>query len=166
MTIINQSSIDDYNMFIDQATGVTIYESLYAILLKISKISFSVSLNHLLKFVMTHLEQCRCRYSAADFIKLFSAQLTLTLAYCLKQGILKGEVSLYHWPPVWLVWNQLYDNWQILFLFAKQANPNQSNRRSMVQWYFPLLVFPALSFDSGYAAGGITYTAKVLWNWQ
>jgi len=28
-----------------------------------------------------------------------------------QQGILKGEVSLYHWPPVWLVWNQLYDNW-------------------------------------------------------
>jgi hypothetical protein len=22
----------------------------------------------------------------------------------LVQGILKGEVSLYHWPPVWLVW--------------------------------------------------------------
>jgi hypothetical protein len=31
-------------------------------------------------------------------------------------GILKGEVSLYHWPPVWLVWNQVYDNWQI-FVF-------------------------------------------------
>ncbi len=29
----------------------------------------------------------------------------------LHQGILKGEVSLYHWPPVWLVWNQLYDDW-------------------------------------------------------
>ncbi len=54
------------------------------------------------------------------------------------QGILKGEVSLYCWPPVWLVWNQLYDYWQFLFLFEKQANPNQSNRRSMVQWYFPL----------------------------
>ncbi len=54
------------------------------------------------------------------------------------QGILKGEVSLYHWPPVWLVWNQLYDKWQILFLFAKHTNPNQSNRRSMVLWYFPL----------------------------
>jgi hypothetical protein len=25
-----------------------------------------------------------------------------------------------------------------LFLFAKQTNTNQSNRRSMVQWYFPL----------------------------
>jgi hypothetical protein len=24
------------------------------------------------------------------------------------------------------------------FLLAKQANPNRSNRRSMVQWYFPL----------------------------
>ncbi len=54
------------------------------------------------------------------------------------QGILKGEVSLYHWPPVWLVWNQLYDYWQFLFLFSKQTNPNQSNRRSIVQWYFPL----------------------------
>ncbi len=32
---------------------------------------------------------------------------------------------------------------QFLFLFAKQTNPNQSNRRSTVQWYFPLLVFPA-----------------------
>ena len=51
----------------------------------------------------------------------------------LGQGILKGEVSLYHWPPVWLVWNQLYDNWQFLCLFAKQTNPNQSNRRSTVQ---------------------------------
>jgi hypothetical protein len=29
------------------------------------------------------------------------------------QGILKGEVSLYYWPPVWLVWNQLYDNWHL-----------------------------------------------------
>ncbi len=31
------------------------------------------------------------------------------------QGILKGVVSLYCWPPVLLVWNQLYDNWHFLF---------------------------------------------------
>jgi hypothetical protein len=31
------------------------------------------------------------------------------------QGILKGEVSLYPWHLVWLVWSQLYDNWQFLF---------------------------------------------------
>jgi hypothetical protein len=30
-------------------------------------------------------------------------------------GNTEGEVSLYCWPPVWLVWNQLYDNWQFLF---------------------------------------------------
>ncbi len=54
------------------------------------------------------------------------------------QGILKGEVSLYHWLPLWLVWNQLYGNWQVLFLYAKQTNPNQSKGRSILQWYFPL----------------------------
>jgi len=59
-------------------------------------------------------------------------------------GILKEELSLYCWPPVWLVWNQLHDYWQFLFLFAKQTNSNQSNRRSMVQWYLPPLVFPGL----------------------
>ncbi len=64
----------------------------------------------------------------------------------LTQGILKGEVSLYHWPPVWLVWNQLYDNWQFLFLFSKQTNPNQSNWRSIVQWYFPLQFSLTYSF--------------------
>ena len=52
-----------------------------------------------------------------------------------RQGILKGKVSLYHWPPAWLVWNQLYDNWQLLFLFAKQTNPKHSNRRSTWQGY-------------------------------
>ncbi len=57
---------------------------------------------------------------------------------CSKAGNTKGGSTLYHWPPVWLVWDQLYDNWQFLFLFAKQTNPNQSNRRSTVQWYFPL----------------------------
>jgi hypothetical protein len=32
--------------------------------------------------------------------------------------------------------------WQltILFLFAKQTNPNKSNRRSMVQWYSPFSI--------------------------
>jgi hypothetical protein len=60
-------------------------------------------------------------------------------AWVYVQGILKGEISLYRWPPVWLVWNQLYDNWKCLFLFAKQTNPNQSNWMSTVQWYLPLL---------------------------
>ena len=71
--------------------------------------------------------------------QLFSPSFFVTDARVKRwiQGILKGEVSLYHWPPVWLVRNQLYDNYQFLFLFAKQTNPNQSYRRSMVEWYFP-----------------------------
>jgi len=63
------------------------------------------------------------------------------------QGILKREVSLYRWPPVWPVWNQPYDNWQILFLFAKQTNPNQSNRRYSdtspfsIPWYLKSIAY-------------------------
>jgi hypothetical protein len=57
-----------------------------------------------------------------------------SFAVKIRQVIPKGKVSLYGWTPVWLVWNQLYDYLQFLFLFAKQTNPNQLNRRSMVQW--------------------------------
>jgi len=65
-----------------------------------------------------------------------------------RQGILKGEVSLYHWPSVWPVWNQLYDNRQFLFLFAKQTNPNQVNRRSNGTVILPPLVFPFYHLSS------------------
>jgi len=54
------------------------------------------------------------------------------------QGILKGEVSLYSWPPVWLVWNLLHDNWQFLFLFAKRTGQQYSDTP---------LVFPGLTMD-------------------
>ncbi len=81
----------------------------------------------------------------------------------LGQGILKGEVSLYHWQPVWLVWNQLYDNWQFLFLFAKLTNPNQANTRSMVQWYFPLLVFPGWGYSMQCMARFYILTFQCAW---
>ncbi len=84
-------------------------------------------------------------------------------SYQLGQGILKGEVSLYHWPPVWLVWNQLYDNWQFLFLFAKLTNPNQSNTRSMVQWYFPPLVFPGWGYAMQCMARFYILTFQCAW---
>ncbi len=63
-------------------------------------------------------------------------------------GNTKGEIKVHHWPPVWLIWNRLHNYWQFLFLFAQQTNPNQSNRRSTVQWYFPPLVFPGFAFVS------------------
>jgi hypothetical protein len=43
-------------------------------------------------------------------------------ALAFNPGILKGEVSLYQWPPVWLVWNQLYDNRQFLFLLQNRRS--------------------------------------------
>jgi hypothetical protein len=65
---------------------------------------------------------------------IFATEPTNNVFVLHNPGNTKGGVSLYHWPPVWLVYNQLYDNWPFLFLFAKQINPNQSNRRSIVQW--------------------------------
>ncbi len=44
------------------------------------------------------------------------------------------EVSLYCWPPVWLVWISLFCKWKQKLSVVIQLIPNQSNRRSTVQW--------------------------------
>ncbi len=49
--------------------------------------------------------------------KLFSSDVYGKGQSTADTGNTKGEVSLYCWPPVWLVWNKLYDNWQFSFLF-------------------------------------------------
>ncbi len=49
----------------------------------------------------------------------------------LRQGILRGHCTvdlLFDWFGI-----SFMTTAKFLFLFAKQANPNQSNRRSMVQ---------------------------------
>jgi hypothetical protein len=97
--------------------------------------SFIVLIPVYVAFTSNLAFQTRWRFSSRSK-KAFS--YLPTTHWCFEQGILKRKVSLYHWPPVWLIWNQLNDNWQFLFIFSKQTNPNQSNRRSMVQWYFPL----------------------------
>ncbi len=83
---------------------------------------------------------CEVSYMLSNTKELFMLNVVMLSVMVPKQGILHREVSLYHWPPVWLVWNQLYDNWQFLFLFAKWTDPNQSNRRSMVHGYFPFSI--------------------------
>ena len=55
-----------------------------------------------------------------------------------EQEILKGEVSLYCWPPVWLVWISLFCKLKQKLSVVLQLIPNQSNRRSTVEWYFLL----------------------------
>jgi hypothetical protein len=79
----------------------------------------------------------------------------------MRQGILKGEGSLYHWPPIWLVWNQLYANWQFLFLFAKQANPNRSNRRSMEVYTSPFSIPCTRWFSCGSCCCSC-FTSKII----
>ncbi len=71
-----------------------------------------------------------------------------------EQGILKGEVSLYHWPPVWLVWNQVNDNWQ--FLFYLQNRLIQTSQTGG-QWYSdtPPFSIPCFELD--------TYQLAYLW---
>ncbi len=58
----------------------------------------------------------RCDYDHND-------TLANTIKHIRMQGILKGEVSLYHWPPVWLLWIGL-----VCF-----TNKN-------VQWHFPFSI--------------------------
>jgi hypothetical protein len=104
------------------------------------KISFGKSSHFLslfgLKFIVLNA-------SEASSIKLFTAVINPVLlelhfgrlqrpVWWTNQEILKGEISLYRWPPVWLVWNQLYDNWQYLCFFAKWTNPNSQTGD---QWY-------------------------------
>ncbi len=59
------------------------------------------------------------------------------------QGILKREVLLYHWPPVWLVWNQLYDNWKLfIYLQNKLIQTSQTGgqgilKREVLLYHWP-----------------------------
>jgi hypothetical protein len=77
-----------------------------------------------------------------------------TLAYYagayVRQGILKGIITKLLTSCLTglesVVW-QL----KIFYLFAKQTYPSQSNRRSMVQWYFPL-VFPVPGHENAHTA--------------
>ena len=50
------------------------------------------------------------------------------------------DISLYYsWSPVWLDW--ILSNKKLCYFFnvKKLLNPNQSNLRPAIQWYFPLL---------------------------
>jgi hypothetical protein len=58
-----------------------------------------------------------CHYPECRYAECHGAGWTRPKCDNWNQGILKGEVSQYHWPPVWLVWNQLYDCWQFLFFY-------------------------------------------------
>jgi hypothetical protein len=55
------------------------------------------------------------------------------------QGILNGEVSLYHWPPVWLVWISLFCK-KIVSCHTANSKPVKQEVNGTV--ILPPLVFP------------------------
>ncbi len=57
-------------------------------------------------------------------------------------GNTNGGSITARWPNVSLVWNELYDDWQFLFLCAKQTNTNQSKKEPNGTVILPPLVFP------------------------
>ncbi len=92
--------------------------------------------------VMTYFSiytNCKKREESGVFLYLAGGSM---------QGILKGEVSPYHWPPVWLVWNRLYDKQQFLFLFAfRLIQTSQTGD----QWYSDTSPFsiPCFMYHTG-----------------
>ncbi len=80
----------------------------------------------------------------ADGAELNAATLRL-ITWNTKGGSLTVDL-LFDWFGIICMIN---DNF--LFLFAKQTNPNQSNRRSTVQWYFPLK-YSLLIYTSNFRA--------------
>ena len=63
-----------------------------------------------------------------------SDSLQRTLPYFLMRSI---SLPTYGWPPVLLVWIQLLCLCWINNIITSWSNPNQSTRRSAVQWYLP-----------------------------
>ncbi len=62
--------------------------------------------------------------SCSHFIGSINTKYVLLVGWC-GQGILKGEVSLYHWPPVWLVGLACFanknKNWQLSYRWFKTS---------------------------------------------
>ena len=67
--------------------------------------------------------------------------------YDFSQGILKGEVSLYHWPPVWLVWISLF--WQIKAKFVGCHTAN--SKPTGGQWYSDTSPFSIPCFSHNFS---------------
>jgi hypothetical protein len=75
------------------------------------KITMSLQKAQLKKITQSgHPESNSNWKSAALIIQVFTNKNVLLLHHrdVHSQGILKGEVSLYRWPPVWLVWISLF----------------------------------------------------------
>jgi len=90
-----------------------------------------------LKFYGTGL---RAQFDKTLFVVIYL--LTWPLRLISNQGLLKGEVSLYHWPPVWLVY--IYSVLQIKTKIVSShiADSKLVKREVNGTMILPTLVFP------------------------
>ncbi len=63
----------------------------------------------------------------------------------LRQGILKREVSLYHWSPVWLVWIILFCKWKQKIVGCHTADSKPVKQEVNVTVILSPLLFPGCS---------------------
>ncbi len=103
---------------------------------------YSVTTNKIRRSLSLSLSLCLCLCLCLSLS--VSVSLSLSVSQCQglrldsNQGILKGESITVPLTSCLTDLESAVWNCNFLFLFAIQTNPNQSNRRSMVQWYFPL----------------------------
>jgi hypothetical protein len=92
----------------------------------------SIVLSLPLQLVFPATSCCLSAKPKATLDQYFSPFSLSRLGSSPQPGNTKGEVSLYHWPPVWLVWISLFCKYKQLSVVI-QLIPNKSNRRSTVQ---------------------------------
>jgi len=97
--------------------------------------------SHCLRFMRFWRRICWLLCSCLEGMGAISS-LLMYHAYGPSQWILKGKVSLYYWPPVWLVWNQLYENWQFICKTYYSKPVKQEANGTVI---LPPLVFPDLA---------------------
>jgi hypothetical protein len=71
--------------------------------------------------------------------------LCMNIADICNQGILKGEVSLYHWPPVWLVWISLFLKIKTKIVCCHTADSKPVKQEVTGTVILPPLVFLAVT---------------------
>jgi hypothetical protein len=118
--------------FINYATRVTLQIVALLTIITYNRNTFLVHATRKRERERERQKRWHCRFAALFFILISSRTITkndffaakvskfnFLFSFCpthiyqtrrkhFNQGILKGEVSLYHWPPVWLVWISLF----------------------------------------------------------
>jgi len=82
-------------------------------------------------------------------LKLVCTRRSTVLRLPLQQGILKGQVLLYHWPPVWLVWISLFYIQKLKKCSCHNVYSKPDKQEVESTTILPPLVFPGWGNQGG-----------------